>query len=175
MAVHRPELLDALEAAPQTRLSVAAWRHMFGRTPPDRENTAGARWNPPGVAALYLSCTRDGAIAEGDHAIAVQPLRPKARRRIYEVRLTLQKVVDLRAASDFAATGLTQADLGDDDHARCQELGAAIDWMGYDGLLVASARSDADNLVIYPAQASASARFDYDSGEAYEPETKGYS
>src|SRR5436190_17958259 len=62
---------------------------MFGAHPPDQENTRGARWNPPNVAAIYLSCQRYGAIAEGDHAIAAQPLRPWARRFLYAVELSL--------------------------------------------------------------------------------------
>lgn len=92
--VHRPELLDALEHATTTAIDTTAWRHMFGRAP-DTENTTGARWNPPGVAAIYLSLTREGAIAEGDHAAAVQPLRPRALRRVYSVELTLANVLDL--------------------------------------------------------------------------------
>ena len=38
-------------------------------------NTRGARWNPPGLAAIYTSEERDTAIAEGQHAIDMQPLR----------------------------------------------------------------------------------------------------
>jgi RES domain-containing protein len=53
---------------------------MFGDYPPDAENTRGARWNPPGVAAIYTSLARDGALAEAEYQIAVQPIRPRARR-----------------------------------------------------------------------------------------------
>lgn len=78
--IHRLELLDALEEAPSGPLEITAWRHMFGTHPPDQENTRGARWNPPGVVAIYVSRERHGAIAEGDHVIAVQPPRPRIRR-----------------------------------------------------------------------------------------------
>jgi RES domain-containing protein len=78
--VYPPELLDRLQAITPTPWSGQAFRHMFGDYPPDAENTRGARWNPQGVAAIYTSLTRDGALAEAEHQIAVQPIPPRARR-----------------------------------------------------------------------------------------------
>jgi RES domain-containing protein len=103
--IHRPELLTALENAPTGSRCLTAWRHMFGGHPPDQENNRGARWNPPGVAAIYLSEERSGAIAEGNHAILVQPYRPRARRWIYSITVTLENVVDISAIQDLNATG----------------------------------------------------------------------
>ncbi len=163
--IHRPDLLDVLEAAPAGPLETTAWRHMFGTRAPDLENTRGARWNPPGVAAIYLSTEKAGAIAEGTHALSVQPLRPRVRRFTYAVRLTLDKVLDLSDDDVLAATGLTPQDIESDDHGACQEIGAAVDWLEHDGLLVASARSAAMNLVVYPAHRPPNATFDYDDGE----------
>ena len=77
---------------------------MFNDHPPDAENTRGARWNPPDVAAIYLSLPRDGAIAEGDHAITIQPLRPRlARRYLYPVDITLENVTRTTSNSFKAA------------------------------------------------------------------------
>lgn len=163
--IHRLELLDALQDAPVGPLEVAAWRHMFGEHPPDQENVRGARWNPPGVAALYLSRERRGAIAEADHALAIQPLRSRVQRRVYAIELTLSKVIDLSDPAVLARTGLTDTDLADDDHAACQEVGAAVDWLEYDGLLVPSARSPVMNLVIYPAHRAPDATFAYGEGD----------
>lgn len=163
--IHRPELLDALQNSPAGPLETTAWRHMFGRRSPDQENTGGARWNPPSVAAIYLSRTRSGAIAEGDHAIAVQPLRPRARRILYPIELTLANVIDLTDPDQLASIGLTDNDLAADDHSACREVGAAINWLEHDGLLVPSARSDAHNLVIYPAHRLPEAAFSYTDGE----------
>jgi len=107
--IHRPELLDALQRAPAGPLETAAWGHMFGMRPPDLENTGGARWNPPGVAAIYLSLARHGAIAEGDHTIAVQPFRPRARRFVYCIELTLANVLDLSDAAVLQRVGLARS------------------------------------------------------------------
>jgi RES domain-containing protein len=163
--IHRPELLNALEDAPVGPLTITAWRHMFGSHLPDQENNRGARWNPPGVAAIYLSHDRPGAIAEGDHVIAIQPLRPRARRKLYAVTLTLEKVIDISAPADLARMGLTADDIASDDLTACQEVGAAVDWLAYDGLIVPSARSPSLNLVIYPAHRAPHAVFEFDSGE----------
>lgn len=163
--IHRPELLDALQRASTGSLEATAWRHMFGARPPDQENSGGARWNPPGIAAIYLSCERHGAIAEGDHAIRVQPYRPRARRVVYSVKLTLDNVLDLSDRVDLARVGLTAEDLSDDDHTACREVGGAVDWLEHDGLLVPSARSEALTLVIYPAHTSPEAQFAYGEGE----------
>lgn len=163
--IHRPELLDALQSTTAGPLEVTAWRHMFGARPPDQENSGGARWKPPGIAAIYLSCERHGAIAEGDHAIAVQPYRPRARRVVYSVELTLGNVLDLTNPVDLSLAGLTEEDLASDDHTACREVGAAIDWLEHDVLLVPSARSDAFTLVIYPAHRGPEARFAFDEGQ----------
>lgn len=72
--LYPPELLDRLQAITPAPWAGQAFRHMFGDYPPDAENTRGARWNPPGVAAIYTSLARDGALAEAEHQIAVQPI-----------------------------------------------------------------------------------------------------
>jgi RES domain-containing protein len=139
---------------------------MFARRLPDQENTGGARWNPPGVAAIYLGTTRGGAIAEGDHAIAVQPLRPRARRVVFRVELTLASVIDLTDPAVLATVGLNADDIASDEPDACREIGAALDWLEHDGLLVPSARGPDANLVVYPAHRRPDARFDFDDGEA---------
>ncbi|MGO9320726.1 MAG: RES domain-containing protein [Solirubrobacteraceae bacterium] len=72
--VYPPELLDRLQAIAPGSWAGQAFRHMFGDYPPDAENTRGARWNPPSVAAIYTSLAREGALAEAEHQIAVQPV-----------------------------------------------------------------------------------------------------
>ncbi len=163
--IHRPELLDALQHAPSSPLSLSAWRHMFGGRRPDSENIGGARWNPPGTPAIYLSLSREGAIAEGDHALAVQPLRPRARRYVYEVTLTLERVLDLTADTHLRAVGLTPEMIGQDDHESCREVGGAVAWQGHDGLLIPSARSKASNLVVFPNNRNVAASFDHGHAE----------
>lgn len=148
MATYDPTLLDALEGLPAARWQGRVWRHMFNDYPPDRVNTGGARWNPPGVGAIYTALDRATALAEGRHAIDVQPRRTYARRVLYQVEVAVAALVDLSAPGALATVGLTLDDVKADDHTPCQAVGGAAAWLERDGLLVPSARSPDTNLVI---------------------------
>lgn len=154
MATYEPHLLDALEGLPTTAWQGRVWRHMFNDYTPDRVNTAGARWNPPGVGAIYTSLQRATALAEGQHAIDVQPRRTYAKRVMYEVEVSVPDVVDLTTPEALAAVGLTIGDIHADLNVRadvqspCQRVGGAAAWLERGGLLVPSARASGGNLVI---------------------------
>jgi RES domain-containing protein len=149
--VYPPELLDRLQAIAPSSWVGQAFRHMFGVYPPDAENTRGARWNPPGVAAIYTSLAREGALAEAEHQIAVQPVPPRARRTIYTLELTLTSVLDLTDVELLQDLGVGAPELTADDMTACRRLGGAAHWLEHDGLLLPSARSSNTNLVIFPA------------------------
>lgn len=70
--IHDPALLDELEQLVTEPFFGRAWRHMFNGLDPQLPNTRGARWNPPGTAAVYLSLERATAIAEADHSLNSQ-------------------------------------------------------------------------------------------------------
>lgn len=148
MPTYDRAFLDALEALPTTEWRGRVWRHMFNEYAPERINTGGARWNPPGVGAIYAALERETAIAEGEHMIEVQPRRIFRRRVLYELEVDVDKVVDLTDAAALASVGLTLADVASDDFTACQRVGGAIEWLGNGGILVPSARRAGDNMVI---------------------------
>ena len=152
-----PERLRALPLGPWQG---TAFRHMFGSYPPERENTSGARWNPAGVAAIYASLSREGALAEAEHQIAIQPVRPRARRSLYELDVALRSVLDLSDRALLAELGVDEDALRADDMLACRQLGAAAASLNCEGILVPSARAEATNLVIFAAKLGADARFD---------------
>ena len=115
---------------------------------------------PPGVAAIYTSLAREGALAEAEHQIAVQSIPPRAKRTIYTVEFTLASVLDLTDSELLQSLGVGQAELTADDMAACRQLGGAVHWLQRDGLLLPSARSPSTNLVIFPANRPADARFE---------------
>ena len=160
MAIHDPELQDAIERLGSEALeAVIVWRHMFNDNAPELSNIRGARWNPPGVAAIYTSEDRETALAEGQHAIDVQPLRPRARRFLYELRISARKVLRIRL-TDFPALGLDSADLTTTDFAACQRVGAHAAFLGYDAIIVPSARADGSNVVLFVNELAADAVFE---------------
>jgi RES domain-containing protein len=148
MATYDPALLNALEGLPASNWQGRVWRHMFNDYTPDRVNTLGARWNPPGVGAIYTALARDTALAEGQHVIDVQPRRFYAQRVLYEVLVSVAELIDLTEPGALAAVGLTLNDIGADDHRACQRVGGAAAWLERGGLLVPSARTAGSNLVI---------------------------
>jgi RES domain-containing protein len=133
---------------------------MFAGRPPDAENTRGARWNPPGVAAIYLSKTRDGALAEAEYHLSLQTPRPHVRRTLYEIELTLDTTLDLTDRDVLADLNVGPDDLDDPSMAACREVGGAASWLGQDGLLVPSARSAAINIVVFPLNRGPNALFE---------------
>lgn len=158
----RPELpdtatLDALEDAQIDLGRVTAYRVRVLRPGQDRatatdfvkENTLGARWTPPGVAAIYSSMERETAGAEGAHLMSLN--NPTGRFQLGELTLHLERVVDLRTDERLASVRVKREDVESSDHAACQLIGSACAWLGMCGLLVPSARRWPEaNLVIYP-------------------------
>lgn len=153
-----PATLDALEDAQIDLGNVTVYRVLVLRPGQDRatatdfvrENTLGARWNPPSVAAIYSSLERETAGAEGAHLMAVN--NPTGRFQLGELSIRLERVVDLRTEERLASVRVTREDIGSSDHATCQLIGSACSWLGMSGLLVPSARRWPEaNLVIYPS------------------------
>lgn len=132
---------------------------MFNDNPPQLANTRGARWNPPGLAAIYCSEERETALAEGQHAIDSQPLMPRARRFLYELRVSAAKALRIRR-SDLAALSLTEEDLRAPDFGPCQRVAARAAFLGYDALIVPSARAEGTNIVILVNELGADSVFE---------------
>ena len=109
--IYPPRILDVLQQLGPTRWDGIVFRHMFAGYPPERTNTGGARWNPPGVAAIYLSCERDTALAEAEHQLVSQPVRPRASRRLYRVKVSLSTALDLTERATLQRLGLDSTSL----------------------------------------------------------------
>ena len=133
---------------------------MFAGLPPQRENRLGARWNPLDVPAIYASLSRQGALAEAEYQIAMEPRRPRARRTLYRIEVSLASVVDLSAPETLPALGVEPADLAGLDYAMCQKIGGSVERLENDGMIVPSARSLSLNLIIFPNRQTDSYRFD---------------
>src|SRR5436305_11063320 len=120
--IYRPELLDLLQAARTSAWSGEVYRHMFGTYPPTRPNVGGARWNPPGLEAIYASRERETALAEAEYYIQLQPARPKAARTLYTLRVIVPSLVDLTAPELLAQAGITNAILLASDFGPSQQI-----------------------------------------------------
>lgn len=149
------EIRELLALAEVRRWKGHVYRHMFAGIPPDRENVRGARWNTPGVAAIYTSLHRSTALAEANFRLRLEsiPLRRDAARTIYRIQIELSMVVDLREWDQLSQFGITRVMLESIEKSCirvCQQVGAGVDRHGFEGLLVPSARADGANMVIFP-------------------------
>jgi RES domain-containing protein len=154
------EILASLE---RRAWSGRVFRVTLGDYPPDRENTLGARWNPPDIAAIYLSLAAETAVSEVEYNLKRQPRRvkPALRKTLYEIEVSLDAAVKLEdVLPELRRNGIGDAQLFAEDLKASQEIGRLVTWFGADGLLVPSARAAGTNLVIYPRWAGDGYRFE---------------
>jgi RES domain-containing protein len=144
--IFEPELLDALEATVRP-FHGPVWRSVIGDSDPLRPNMRGARWNPPGVEALYFPLDGQGALTEVAAVIARQPVPIRRPLRLYRFRVALHRTADLRDEAP-ASVGYPHEALVGEDWAEPSHAGAAANWLGLSGLLVPSARHHGSNLVV---------------------------
>lgn len=170
--IYPPDMLDILQSTAVSPWSGTVYRHMFGTNLPTHANTHGARWNDPGLAAIYASCEPETALAEAEYYISLQPLRPRAKRTLYAIRVSLKNVIDLTASGLLPQLGVSDAVLSSSDHTRCRIIAGAVNWLGHDGLLVPSARRrGGTNLVIYQQDPSTT-DFDVTGSEVIAPDDR---
>jgi RES domain-containing protein len=139
------------------------FRVMLNDFPPDRENTRGARWNPPETPAIYTCLEPSVCIAEVEYGLSRQPtpVKPDLRKTLYEISVSLSAVLDItEVLFSLGGIGIDLSHLHADDMKISQEIGRLVTWFGYDGLLVPSARGIGNNLVIYPGRAREGYRFE---------------
>ena len=143
-----PEFLDELERRIARPWQGTAWRVTVGSTEPLQTNSRGARWNPPGVEALYTSLNRDAAIAEVEYLLSQQPVPVTAPRFVSELNVHLSAVVDLSHPEETDSLDWSHEGLLGENLALPQKVGAAAEFLGVAGILVPSARANGTNLVI---------------------------
>jgi RES domain-containing protein len=148
MGPYNPELLDAIE-----RLALSwkgtVWRAVVGSTPVKRTSNLGGRWNTPGVEVLYTSLAENVARAELEHLLSAQPVPVLKERRVHKLRVKLRRVIDLSTESAIDSLGLRLTDIHGPNRTISQNIGGAVAWLQYGGLLVPSARAAGTNLVVF--------------------------
>ena len=151
-------LIDALEAAPSVPLQGTVWRVVREGRDVLQGSSYGGRWDDGTFDVLYTSRMADGAIAEiYFHLSRGQPVFPsKVAYRLYEIRVALQRVLNLADLAALAALGVDTSRYGAlsylervQEYPRPQEIAEAAYFVGSDGLIVPNARFDCLNVVIF--------------------------
>jgi RES domain-containing protein len=159
----RPQaLLDAIEAESLVPYRGPAWRVVTDGSDVLRPSRAGGRWDDGTFDVLYTSTDRDGALAESYfHATGAQPLPPsKPVKRLFELAVELDRVLDLTADGKLAALGVNMAAYGrlsylkrTSEYPSLQQIGEAAFFYGYEAILVPNARWPASNVVVFTENA----------------------
>lgn len=101
-----------------------------------RARAFGGRWNPSGVAAIYLATPRACCIAELERSLADQARGAVSfPRSLHEVHVAQIPCVALTSAEDLDAVGLNVDHLTDSDWSACQHVGNAVHYLGIASLL----------------------------------------
>lgn len=146
--IHDPELLDHLSTLPVESFDGKVHRATGVSADPTAASSNGGRWSPPDVSVLYTSLEPDGALAEVASYLALLTPLPRKPLRLHEIETATNCTLRF-LRSDFPALGLEEELYGLRDYAVTQRIGAAINFLGYDGLISPSARWNCENLTIF--------------------------
>jgi hypothetical protein len=156
--IHDPDLLEAIQALPCQRFS----DHVYRATGVDRNPTAfslsGGRWAPTNqfeaeFAILYTCLDRNGALAElGSYLSLLTPV-PRKPLKVHTLAVEARRTLKL-AVDAFGKLGIEQSAYNSRDYEQTQRIGAAINFLEYDGLIAPSARWPCQNLMLFEANYS---------------------
>ena len=102
---------------------------------------------------IYTSLAREGSLAEIHFHLSRQPVFPsKLASLLHKITLRARRALVLADVSAVAALGVRADRYGELDYERTQAIGDAAYFLGFDGLIVPSARWDCQNLVVFTDQ-----------------------
>lgn len=154
---HDKDLLRKLSNFPMQPYSGMVFRVTSLSRDPTEPSANGGRWGlpqinkSPGTSVLYTCTERDGAIAEvASYRVLLTPLPRSSNVAVSKLDVTASKVMTL-SMTNLRDLGVDTDRYGERDYFLTQQIGAAIEHLGGDGLLAPSARYDCQNLMIFSA------------------------
>lgn len=146
-----PELLAHLEGCGEGPFEGAVHRVVWrDRSPVQGSSSARGRWSSPDsqFEVLNTSFMPEGASAEFEAFWSLFEQRPDRQALKWELRVRLVRAVELDFGA-LEALRVAQSDYGGREYSRTQEISDAVNYLGYDGLIVPCARYECKNLIIY--------------------------
>ena len=98
---------------------------------------------------LYTSLAREGALAEISFHWGQLTPRPTKPVMLHMLRVAAHRTLKLVRA-DLESLGVPESTYGGVNMPRTQEIGAAVEFLGCDGLIAPCARWSCDNLILFP-------------------------
>lgn len=152
--IHDQRLLDQLSGLATEKFDGEVFRATGISADPLAFSVNGGRWAPPArdgadVPVLYTSMARDGALGEVvSYLTLLTPLPLSRPLKVSRLGVSTGKTLRL-ACAGLEGFGVDMARYGERDYALTQNIGAALAFLGLDGLIAPSARWPCDNLMIY--------------------------
>jgi hypothetical protein len=151
--IHDPKLTDLLSTFPATRFVGRVFRATSLTADAMAPSTTGGRWAPPpdggaGVPVLYTSQEWEGALAEVASYLVLQSPVPSKKLRVHRLRVSTAKTITL-TRENLLQLGVDFTRYGERDYDVTQRIGAAVNFLEFDGLIAPSARWKCDNLIIF--------------------------
>lgn len=148
------EILDALEALPREAFNGDVWRIVREGREPLQSYPSGARWDPPGAFdVLYTALDSDGAYAEIFFHLNRAPVFPsRTVYYLYTIRIQTRHTLRLADMSALAGLKVDTARYSVLEYSQTQAISDAAHFLGFDGLIVPSARWESLNLILFMDQ-----------------------
>jgi hypothetical protein len=148
--IHDPTLLRKLDDLPEETFNGQVYRATRKNLDPLVTSRSGGRWMPPSICSvLYTSLQRDGALAEISFHWAQHSPRPSKPATVHTLKVAAERTLRLLRV-DLTALGVPESAYSAINNPRTQEIGAAVEFLGCDGLIAPSARWDCENLILFP-------------------------
>ncbi len=144
------ELIDALDACERETLAENSWRVVPDGRDPLQGGPSRSRWCDGTFDILYTSLERDGAIAEVDAFLRLQPVIPSKRTfSLFSLRARTARTLRIADMRMLAGLGVDIARYKERDYARTSAIAETAHFLDYDGLIAPSARHDCFNFMLF--------------------------
>lgn len=147
-------LIDTLSEIESFAYNGEVYRVTRNHVDPITPSISGGRWALPssdwhkGTPILYTSLNKDGAKAEIASFLSELNPPPTKKLQVHKIHVTLRKTIKLEN-NDLDKLGVDFKQYKNRNYVITQKIGSALSFLGFDGLIVPSARWHCDNLMIY--------------------------
>jgi RES domain-containing protein len=149
--IHDIEIVDTLESLKPEVFSGDVWRTTWQGRPATLGGNGGGRWSVVGQnETLYASLEENTSIAELHYHLSKAPVFSSSSVEIHQIQARELDVLDLTAPEILSSLKVDLRDPGREQFERCQQVGAAVYFLGYQAALVPSYRKSGNNCVIFP-------------------------
>jgi hypothetical protein len=144
------QLLDAVDALVREPFEGSVWRVTREGRLPTFGSPSKSRWCTGQFDVLYTSLKKDGAIAEINAFLMLQPVFPsKMQWYCHELRVRSTKTLRLADLPTLERLGVDTAHYNARNYDQTQGIADAAFFLGFDGLIAPSARWASNNLVLF--------------------------